>query len=117
MMEKSTANPQIAKPVTNGRTVPLKALAITIPMGIEMREEREPITAAPTPAMCPNGSIARAFRFPKRKAIPGKTTIMKAMNSHKEGIFSIQRMPNRKTVDKPVITAALKKQSFLRPNW
>ena len=76
MMENRTANPQREKPVTRGRTVPLKALAIRIPRGIEINEESEPIIAAPTPAICPSGSMARAFRFPNKNPIPGKMIIM-----------------------------------------
>ena len=103
-MDKSTANPQIEKPNTKGKTFPLKALAIAIPKGIEIKEERDPITAAPTPAMCPRGSIAKALRFPKRKAIPGKITIMNVMNIHPPLTCSLEVTPRPRTIADAVVS-------------
>ena len=65
MMENNTANPQREKPVTRGRTVPLKALAIRIPRGIEINEESEPIIAAPTPCDMPKRFHGKGIQVPE----------------------------------------------------
>ncbi len=53
-------------PPTSGKTVPSNKCPMNHPNGKDTNVEIEPITVAPKPAMCPNGSIASALRFPTR---------------------------------------------------
>jgi hypothetical protein len=48
---------------------------MVVPTGMEISVEREPTTAAPIPAKCPTGSMARAFWLPNRMPIQ-KTVAM-----------------------------------------
>ena len=54
-------NPRMTNPTANGTVEPLKNCPIIMPMNEESRLAKHPITAAPTPAICANGSIAMAF--------------------------------------------------------
>ncbi len=87
-MAPNVKAPKIAKPKTMGSTVPSYAMPISVPKGTAIREDREPTTAAPTPATCPNGSIAKEFRLPNKIPMLNNAVIRKPMYWNKVGAIS-----------------------------
>ena len=55
---------RIAMPIKSGITVPLNICPIIVPNKIAINNPMDPITLAAIPAICPRGSIAKAFKFP-----------------------------------------------------
>jgi hypothetical protein len=72
-IEIPVSAPKIRNPTIKGSTVPSYCIPMKVPKGTEIKVDTEPTIAAPIPAICPRGSIAIAFRFPK--SIPIKKTV------------------------------------------
>ena len=63
------SNEQIEKPTNIGSAVSFTYLPIRVLIGTDIKVEINPVIAAPIPAICPIGSMAKALRFPKRNPI------------------------------------------------
>ena len=72
--------------MTSGKTVPLNCCPMSAPSGTEIKDDIDPTTDAPTPAICPKGSIARATKFPYKIPKQKKAGIIKAINKNKGGM-------------------------------
>ena len=60
---------QTKNPKKRGKAVPKTNLPIKVLIGTAIIVEINPVIAAPIPAICPIGCIARALKFPNRKPI------------------------------------------------
>ena len=60
------ANPQHVKPRNSGQTVVSIKAPIRVAMNTPITVEINPLIAAPTPAICPIGCMARALRLPNK---------------------------------------------------
>ena len=68
------------------------------PSGREINVETDPVNAAPSPAIWPSGSIARALKLPNNILIQKNVPSSHAMKNHNGGtplfiILGIKKMP------------------------
>ena len=61
--------PQIENPINKGNAVLEVNLPINVLIGTAIIVDINPVIAAPIPAICPTGSIAKALKFPNKKPI------------------------------------------------
>ena len=54
-----------------------------VPNGIDSNVEREPTMAAPIPAICPRGSMAKEFMLPNKIPMQKKVNMRYAIKNHK----------------------------------
>ena len=59
--------PHARNPINTGKTESTTKLPINALIGTAIKVARHPVKAAPIPAMCPKGCMARARKFPKIK--------------------------------------------------
>lgn len=59
--------PHARNPINTGNTESITKLPIKALIGTAIKVARHPVKAAPIPAICPNGCMAKARKFPKIK--------------------------------------------------
>ncbi len=79
--------------------MPVNCAPIAHPIGMDIKVDKEPTTAAPNPAICPIGSIASALKLPKRIPQQKKASSNHVMNSHRFGTPSVAKTTRRKMND------------------
>ena len=79
------ANPQHVKPRNSGQTVVSIKAPIRVAMNTPITVEIKPLIAAPTPAICPIGCMARALRLPNKNPMAVNCRPKKTSNIHKGG--------------------------------
>ena len=80
----------------------VKNRLIVVAIGTAIRLVRDPINAAPKPAICPTGNIASAFKLPNNIPIKKKPKNIVLINNHRGGIpskynvIAVNAMPKTK---------------------
>ena len=80
-MSNNPMIPQKKKPINKGRAVVSIKLPTKVAIGTAIMVETNPLIAAPIPAMCPIGSIAKARVFPNKKPIAKNCNQKKVNNT------------------------------------
>ena len=89
--------PKIENPINKGNTESVTKLPIQLAIGTAITVEMNPFIAAPIPAICPIGCIAKALKFPNRKPIAKNCIAKKPTNTIIPGLLPDQNNTTYKT--------------------
>ena len=70
----------MVKPIKRGKTEVLTKSPIKLAIGTAKTVEINPLIAAPIPAICPSGSMAKALKFPNKKPTEKNCSAKKLTN-------------------------------------
>ena len=107
--------PSTEKPVAIGINVPSYICPINVPIVMDIIDETQPVIAAAIPAICPIGSIASAFRFPKVNPKQKNKTAAYPKNIH--SWISTKKCIDKNTKDAKTIEEKEKIQILRMPNF
>ena len=101
-------------PTVTGKTVSLYSWPMMVPILTEINDDVAPITAAPVPAICPIGAMAKVFKLPKIK--PKLLNKIAIYSKNIQSLTSTRFCIIRKTNDVTITTPSARDARYCIPS-